>query len=78
MVNIADQSLNRDVSHGLLEEKLSYDTPRDDPQCRHHQEEFPKAGGLAGVLVADVLPQEHLGLVLEHLHGPCVSQAKDL
>lgn len=66
------------VAHRVPEEEVLDSGGANHPQQGDGQEEAPEAGGLAGIAVPDVVAQDALGLVLQHLHGVHIRQTRGL
>lgn len=74
VVHVPQQARDGDLSDGLPEEELLDGGLPDGPETRHQQQQTAEARGLARVPRPDVVTQDALGLVLEHLDRLRVTQ----
>ena len=65
---------DRGVTHGVPEEEVLHRRGTDHPQQGNRQKESAEPGRLPGVAVSDVVTQDALSLILEHLHRVQVCQ----
>ena len=78
MIHIGKQTTDSDLSGGLLEEERLHHGRRDGAECRDQQQQPAEPGRLAGEARSQVVTENALSLVLEHLHRPGVGQTRRL
>lgn len=66
--------MDRRVSYGILEKESFHGGRPNRLEARQEEKEPTETGGLAGKARADVVAEDALSLVLQHLHGMDVHQ----
>lgn len=77
-VHVQYQPVDRRVAYSILEEEALHGGRPDRLEARQKEEKPAEAGGLAGKARSDIVAEDALGLVLQHLHRMDVHQSARL